>query len=482
MKPLPVVAIMGFPNVGKSTLFNRFLGKKKALVHSLPGMTRDAVSAFCVLGGKRFILTDTGGLEPEAGASLGAAVTERAWTVARQAAVVLFVLDAKRELTAAEEELFASLRKLGRPVLVVLNKVDSGLQEDRAGEYFNRLKAAEIHTISAEHLRNLDELEASLVRLLPASDASAEPPHPLRLAIIGRTNVGKSSIVNRLAGEERLIVSPSPGTTRDSTDTFVLRDGKLFCLVDTAGMRKLNRTRDEREQAGIIKAEKDIVRADVLCVVLDAREFPTRQDATVAYLADQSGKPLLLALNKWDLIPKGESPQTLKKRHLRPAVVRQLRAAPVRLRSVGKGRRQDPGHGRGGVQERLAPRGDAPAEQVPGGSHGRPPALDPGPARDQVSLHDPEGRAAADFHRLRQQVGRAAARLREVLYPGAARSVRVPGVSPPAAGPAELVVRLVNNLHRTLERNLRDGILVVRQPAGWPAGPEVFLTWAVGIL
>jgi GTPase len=312
MKPLPVVAILGFPNVGKSTLFNRFLGRKKALVHSLPGMTRDAVSALCDLGGKRFILTDTGGLEPDSGGDLGAAVTERAWAAARKADVVLFVLDAKREMSAAEEDLYASLRKLGRPVLVVLNKIDSGTQEARAGEYFNRLKAAEIHTISAEHLRNLDELETALVRLVPVPEASAEPSAPLRLAIIGRTNVGKSSIVNRLAGEERLIVSPAHGTTRDSTDTFVVRNGKIYCLVDTAGMRRLSRTRDEREQAGIIKAKKDIQRADVLCVVLDAGEFPTRQDATIAALADESGKPFLLALNKWDLIPKGESAQTLR--------------------------------------------------------------------------------------------------------------------------------------------------------------------------
>jgi GTP-binding protein len=312
MKPLPVVAILGFPNVGKSTLFNRFLGKKKALVHSLPGMTRDTVSALCVLGGKKFILTDTGGLEPDSGADMGAAVTDRAWAAAAKADVVLFVLDAKREMSAAEEELHASLRKLGRPVLVVLNKVDSGMQEARAGEYFNRLKAAEIQTISAEHLRNLDELEAALVPLLPVPDTSAEPSPPLRLAIIGRTNVGKSSIVNRLAGEERLIVSAAHGTTRDSTDTFVVRNGKMFCLVDTAGMRRLSRTRDEREQAGIVKAIKDIGRADVLCVVMDAGEFPTRQDATIAGLAEESGRPFLLALNKWDLIPKGESAQTLK--------------------------------------------------------------------------------------------------------------------------------------------------------------------------
>lgn len=313
MKPLPVVAIVGSPNVGKSTLFNRLLGQRKALVHSLPGMTRDAVSAVCDLRGRRFILTDTGGLEADAAGPLGAAVTERAWAAARQADVVLLVLDARRELSAAEEDLYAALRRLGRTVLVVLNKVDSGAQEARAGEYFNRLKAAPIQAISAEHLRNFDELEDSLARFLPAAGESDEPAAPLRLAIIGRTNVGKSSIINRLAGEERLIVSPAPGTTRDSTDTLIVRNGRLFCLVDTAGMRRLSRTRDEREQAGIIKARKDIGRADVLCVVMDAAEFPTRQDAAIAQLADQSGKPLLLALNKWDLIPKGEPAETLKK-------------------------------------------------------------------------------------------------------------------------------------------------------------------------
>jgi GTP-binding protein len=312
MRRLPQVAIVGFPNVGKSTLFNRLLRKKTALVHSLPGMTRDAVSAVCVLGGKRFILTDTGGLTADAEASLGAAVADRAWAAAKKSDIVLLVLDAKRELTSAEEELYVSLRKLGKPVLIILNKVDSGTQESRAGEYFNRLRAASIYSVSAEHLRNLDELEDGLARLLPGSEAAAEPQRPLRLAIIGRINVGKSSLINRLAGEERLIVSPTPGTTRDSTDTVIVRNGKVFSLVDTAGIRRLSRTRDEREQAGIIKAKKDIERADVLCLVMDAGEFPTRQDAAIAHLADDSGKPFLLALNKWDLIPRGESPQTLK--------------------------------------------------------------------------------------------------------------------------------------------------------------------------
>jgi GTPase len=135
---------------------------------------------------------------------------------------------------------------------------------------------------------------------------------PLRVAIIGRTNVGKSSLINRLCGENRLIVSRSPGTTRDSTDTFVVRNKKLFCLVDTAGIRRLSRTRDKREKASIVRAKKDIGRADVLCQVLDAGEFPTRQDMAIAHLAAASGKPLLLALNKWDLIPRGESPRVIE--------------------------------------------------------------------------------------------------------------------------------------------------------------------------
>jgi GTP-binding protein len=312
MKSLPQVAIVGFPNVGKSTLFNRLLGRKGSLVHSLPGMTRDAVSALAELRGKRFILTDTGGLADPLGAPLAAAVADRAWSAARKADLILLVLDGKRELAPAEEELFLSLRKLGKPVIIALNKIDSEPQESRLGDYFNRLKTDAITAIAAEHKRNLDELEDKLVALLPSGLAETDGLRPLRVAFIGRINTGKSSLINRLCGEDRLIVSSTPGTTRDSTDTYVVRNKKIFCLMDTAGARRLSRTRDEREKAGIIRARKEISRADVLCQVLDAGEFPTRQDAAIAHLALESGKPLVLALNKWDLIPKGESPQVIK--------------------------------------------------------------------------------------------------------------------------------------------------------------------------
>ena len=312
MKSLPQVAIVGFPNVGKSTLFNRLLGRKKSLVHSLAGMTRDAVSALGEIRGKKLILTDTGGLGDPSEAPLAAAVMEKAWAAVRKSDVLLLVLDGKRDLAPAEEELFFSLRKLGKPLLVALNKIDSLVQEGRVGDYFNRLRTDAIMPVAAEHRRNLDELEEALAALLPGGPAEAESARPLRIAFIGRINTGKSSLINRLCGEARLIVSPVPGTTRDSTDTYVIRNKKIFCLVDTAGVRRLSRTRDDREKAGIIRAKKDIGRADVLCQVLDAGEFPTRQDMTIAHLAYESGKPLVLALNKWDLIPKGESPQVIK--------------------------------------------------------------------------------------------------------------------------------------------------------------------------
>ncbi len=312
MKRLPQVIILGFPNVGKSTLFNRLIGTKKSLVHSLPGMTRDPVSALCSLEGRTFILTDTGGLADPSGTPLGQAVSGKAWSAAKKGDLVLLLLDAKRELSPGEEELWLELKRLGKSVLIVLNKVDSAAQEMKTGDYYNRLGGASIIAVSAEHKRNLEELERRLTEHFPAEAVESGDLQPLKVAVIGRINVGKSSLVNRLLGEEQLIVSDLPGTTRDSTDTWIRRNKKIFCLVDTAGIRRLSRARDEREHAGIIKARKNIDRADVLCLVMDARDFPTRQDVTVAHLAFESGKPLLLALNKWDLIPKTASAQLIR--------------------------------------------------------------------------------------------------------------------------------------------------------------------------
>jgi len=316
MSSLPRVVIVGFPNVGKSSLFNRLLGQKKALVHSLPGMTRDAVSAVCRVHDREFLLVDTGGFFDSQEEPLSALVRDKAWDSARKADLILFMLDGRRDMIPGEEELFRALRKLDRPLFVVVNKIDTPRLDDVPVDHY-RLGADKVFLISAEHKRHLESLTEGIAAVIPqaaAGKASEEaaseeapleaPPEALRIALVGRINVGKSSLANRLCGEERLIVSEIPGTTRDSTDILLRRDKKAFCLMDTAGLRKLGRASDVREKAGIIKTKKNIERADVICLVMDALECPTRQDTAVAHIALESGKPLILAVNKWDLVPK----------------------------------------------------------------------------------------------------------------------------------------------------------------------------------
>ena len=320
MTKLPRVVVVGFPNVGKSTLFNRVLGRRKSLVHSDPGMTRDSLEAECVLGDRRFTLVDTGGLFGVADEPLSDQVRAKALEEAAAADLVLFVLDGKRDIAPAEEDLYFDFKRRGLRLLVVVNKVDSPFQEESMTAEYYRLGEKDVHFVSAEHKVNIDRLEEAVADALPAVGPAQEGEEPLRIAIVGRTNVGKSSLINRLAGEERLIVSEIPGTTRDSTDTLLVRDGKPFLLVDTAGIRRLAATEDGREKAGIIRAKANIRRADVVCLVLDVQEFPTRQDARIAQLALESGRPLVLALNKWDLVDK----DTVRPDEVRERVFRKL--------------------------------------------------------------------------------------------------------------------------------------------------------------
>ena len=304
----PRVVIIGYPNAGKSTLFNRLLRRKKALVHSLPGMTRDFIAGETKLDGRRVELVDTGGFLDSPAEPFSAQVKDKAWTAAKSADVVILLLDGRRGLLPVEEDLLRRLRRLGRPFVVAVNKIDSDADRPDLAEYY-RLGASRLLFISAEHKLGIAALESAVAELLPPAPEGfdeAEEPRPLRIAVIGRTNVGKSSLVNRLCGEERAIVSEIPGTTRDSADVLIQRGAKSYLLVDTAGIRRFGKVADERESAGVIKARKNIPLADVLCLVLDVTEFPARQDGTVASLALESGKPLIIALNKWDLVSEDD--------------------------------------------------------------------------------------------------------------------------------------------------------------------------------
>jgi len=306
MNKLTRVVIVGFPNVGKSTLFNRLLGEKKAIVHSSPGMTRDMNSSVCTIGGKKFELVDTGGFFDSESNPLSAQVKLKAWEASKLADVLVFMLDARRGIVPSEQELFISLKKLDKPIIIVVNKMDSPAMEEKYLWEFFELGGDVLIPISAEHKRNIELLEEALTNVIPSKSYDKQELSPVKIAVVGRINVGKSSIVNLIIGQEKILVSETPGTTRDSIDTVVLRNGRPFCLIDTAGIRKLSRTKDGREKAGIIKAKKNIRKADVVCLLMDSTEYPTRQDAAIAHLAYDSGKPLMLALNKWDLIPSKE--------------------------------------------------------------------------------------------------------------------------------------------------------------------------------
>ncbi len=343
MKNPPRVVIVGFPNVGKSTLFNRLAGKRKALIHNQPGMTRDCLEERAVIAGRRVVLVDTGGLFGVMDEPLSARARNSAWRELEKADVVLFVLDSRRDITPVEEDLLSEVRRLGRPVILVVNKVDAQNQETAAAGFYS-LGIPDTVFVSAEHRLNLEFLEEALLASLPERPeetpeaAAEEQAETLRIAIVGRINVGKSSLVNRLLGEERLLVSDIPGTTRDSADTLVIRDGRRYSLIDTAGIRKMSGASDSREKAGIIRSKANIRRSDVVCLVMESCNFPTRQDGRIAQLALEAGRPLIIVLNKWDLVNK-EAMDTERAKEIIFSRMNFVNYAPVLFVSALSGQR-----------------------------------------------------------------------------------------------------------------------------------------------
>ncbi len=309
----PLIAIIGRPNVGKSTLFNRLIGERRSIVGDEPGITRDRIYGEADWRTKRFAIVDTGGIVPDDDAVIPANILKQAGFAIDQAEVLIWVVDARKGITPLDQEMARLLRSTGKRVLVAANKADAVNLESDAGE-FHSFGFSEVFPISAEHGNGLGDLLDTLVEGFgpgsPEVDKGADQrnrahgqtPHELRLAIVGRPNVGKSSLLNRLLGEERAIVSPLAGTTRDTVDTLLETKDQTFRIIDTAGIRRKGKTQAMAEKLSVVMARKSLERADVAIVVLDAEQGIAALDAAIAGYAVEAGCSIILVLNKWDTL------------------------------------------------------------------------------------------------------------------------------------------------------------------------------------
>ena len=299
----PVVAIVGRPNVGKSTLFNRVARGKKAIVENEPGVTRDRNYSDVTWGEKNFTLIDTGGFEPVSKDRIFLQMREQCQLAIDEADAILFVMDGKDGLMPADREITDLLRRQEKPVFYVVNKIDGLKHEEKALEFYG-LGVEPVYSISAEHRYGVDDLLDDIVKILPDSTEEDEDKHTTRVAVIGRPNVGKSSLINRLLGYKRVLVDDMPGTTRDSIDTAFSRDGKRYILVDTAGIRRKSRISLRLDKYSIVEALRTIDRCDVAVLVLDSQQGVTDQDAHIGGFIHEKGKGCILLMNKWDLVKK----------------------------------------------------------------------------------------------------------------------------------------------------------------------------------
>ncbi len=305
------VAIVGRPNVGKSALFNRLVGRRRALVHDRPGMTRDALEASATTsGGRPYVLVDTGGLDLDAAGGFAAWTSQRALSTVSDADLLLLVLDGTAGLLPEDRRVAVKLRTLGKPVVAVWNKADARAAAESAGEA-HELGFPDVVPVSALHGAGQDELDALIEARIPPDVDPRTRTDPLSVAIIGRPNVGKSSVLNALVGADRVMVSDIPGTTRDSVDVLLTARGRSYLLVDTAGLRRKGRTTDSAEKLAVVAARKSLERARVAVLVLDAGAGVAAQDAHIAGYAGEAGRALVLVANKWDLIEK--DPQSVRR-------------------------------------------------------------------------------------------------------------------------------------------------------------------------
>ncbi|WP_437130492.1 ribosome biogenesis GTPase Der [Peptostreptococcus russellii] len=299
----PIVAVVGRPNVGKSTIFNKLTGKKISIVEDTPGVTRDRIFGEVEWLNKYFTIIDTGGIEPDSDDIIVSQMRDQAMLAIDMAHVILFIVDGKGRLTAADREVAEILRKTKKPVILVVNKVDSKSQENLIYDFYE-LGLGNPVPVSGANSIGLGDLLDDIVESFPDGLDTQYDESIIKVAITGKPNAGKSSILNNILGEERVIVSPIAGTTRDAIDTYVERDDNKFLLIDTAGIRRRSKVYERVEKFSVLRAMTAVDRADVVLIVIDATEGVTEQDTKVAGLAHDEGKGCIFVVNKWDLIEK----------------------------------------------------------------------------------------------------------------------------------------------------------------------------------
>ena len=336
----PLIAIVGRPNVGKSMLFNKLIGKRLSIVEDTPGVTRDRIYGESEWAGRKFRLVDTGGIEPNTDNQILAFMREQAQIAIDNADVIIFVTDIKTGLTASDQEVAGMLQRSRKPIVLAVNKMDStGAIDPDFYEFYN-LGLGDPIAISAVHGHGTGDLLDACFQYLPPDDGEEEDSDVVQVAIIGKPNVGKSSLINHILGEKRLIVSNMAGTTRDAVDTLFENQYGRYMLIDTAGIRRKSKVEERVEKFSVMRAQMAIERADVCLIMIDARDGVTEQDTKIAGLAHEAGKASIVVVNKWDLVEKETG--TMEK--MRKDIMRDLSFmsyAPILFISALTGQRTD---------------------------------------------------------------------------------------------------------------------------------------------
>lgn len=336
----PLVAIVGRPNVGKSMLFNRLVGQRLSIVEDTPGVTRDRLYAECEWCGRKFDIVDTGGIEPMTDSEILLFMREQAQIAINAADVIVLVTDIRTGVTAADKDVANMLLRSRKPVVLAVNKADSTGAEDPALYEFYSLGLGDPIAVSAVHGHGTGDLLDECVRYFPEAEEEDEEPDYVKVAVIGKPNVGKSSLINRILGEKRLIVSNVAGTTRDAVDTMFENENGKFMFIDTAGIRRKSKVDERIEKFSVMRAQLAIERADVCLIMIDARDGVTEQDTKIAGLAHEAGKASIIVVNKWDLVDKETG--TMEK--MRKDIMRDLSFmsyAPIVFISAMTGQRTD---------------------------------------------------------------------------------------------------------------------------------------------